>query len=227
MAEFIAELADAEQALVDVKAVSIAATLVRPVRWEAEIFGFRTMSLDIRQNTTVINRVLQEIWHKMNPVAKVTVPKEGSPEWITWIMDELNKPMGFLPNFFGVSEEARELLDLLYLVRETLDGPDPQSIGTFILSMTRSAADVLGLYLLAKYCGLFRDDTSSESCRLRIVPLFETIDDLRAGPAIMKELLAPALSKIRERQRRPAGNHAGLFRQQQGWRLLLRQLRTV
>ncbi len=195
VAEFIAELAAAERALVDVKAVSIAATLVRPVRWEAEIFGFRTVSLDIRQNTTVTNRVLQEIWHKMNPVAKVSVPKEGSPEWTAWIIDELNKPLGFLPNFFGVSEETRELLDLLYLIRETLNGPDPQSIGTFILSMTRSAADVLGLYLLAKYCGLFRDDTSSESCRLRIVPLFETIDDLRAGPEIMKELLATGVVK--------------------------------
>ncbi len=41
---------------------------------------------------------------------------------------------------------------------------------------------MLGLYLLAKYCGLFSDETSRESCRLRIVPLFETIDDLRAAP---------------------------------------------
>lgn len=191
--EFIAEFSIAERALVDMKAVSIAATLVRPVRWEAEIFGFRTVSLDIRQNTTVINRVLLEIWHKMNPVTKERAPKEGSAEWSSWILGELNKPLGFLPNFFGVSEETRELLDLLYLIRETMDGPDPQSVGAFILSMTRSAADVLGLYLLAKYCGLFTDDTSSESCRLRIVPLFETIDDLRAGPAIMKELLATAV----------------------------------
>ena len=163
---------------------------MRPVRWEAEIFGFRTVSLDIRQNTTVINRVLQEIWTKMNPVSKTKVPELGTPAWSAWIIDELNKPLGFLPHFFGVSEEARELLDLLYLARETLDGSDPQSVGTFILSMTKSSSDILGLYLLAKYCGLFSDDTSSESCRLRVVPLFETIDDLRAGPAIMKELFA-------------------------------------
>ena len=187
--EFVAEIAAAENALAELKAVSLAATLVRPVRWEAEIFGFRTVSLDIRQNTTVINRVLQEIWSKMNPVSKATVPGLATPEWTAWIIDELNKPFGFLPHFFDVSAEARELLDLLYLARETLDGPDPQSLGTFILSMTKSSADILGLYLLAKYCGLFSDHTSSESCRLRIVPLFETIDDLRAGPAIMKELL--------------------------------------
>ncbi len=193
--DFIAELAAAETALAEMKAVSIAATLVRPVRWEAEIFGFRTLSLDLRQNTTVINRVLREIWHKMNPVSKTSPPEPGTPDWLAWISEELRKPLGFLPQFRGVSEEARELLDLLLLARETLDGPDPKSIGTFILSMTKTAADVLGLYLLAKYCGLFNDDTSIESCRLRIVPLFETIDDLRAGPAIMTELLATAVVK--------------------------------
>ncbi len=198
---------------------------MRPVRWEAEIFGFRTVSLDIRQNTTVTNRVLQEIWHKMNPVAKVIPFPEG---WQSG-MDRLDhgrtqQAAGLPAHFFGVSEEARELLDLLYLIRETLDGPRSCNPSAPSFSpMTRSAADVLGLYLLAKYCGLFRDDTSSESCRLRIVPLFETIDDLRAGPAIMKELLATGVVKIRKRQRRPPGNYAGLFRQQQGRRLLLRQ----
>jgi phosphoenolpyruvate carboxylase len=186
ISDLIAELSAAENALAEMKAVSLAATLVRPVRWEAEIFGFRTVSLDIRQNTTVINRVLQEIWSKLNPVSETKAPELGSAGWLSWIIDELNKPLGFLPHFFGVSEEARELLDLLYLARETLDGPDPQSVGTFILSMTKSAADILGLYLLAKYCGLF----SGDSCRLRIVPLFETIDDLRAGPGIMQELFA-------------------------------------
>jgi phosphoenolpyruvate carboxylase len=56
--------------------------------------------------------------------------------------------------------------------------------------MTQNASDVLGLYLLAKYVGLFADETSREVCRLRVVPLFETIDDLRRAPAIMTELLA-------------------------------------
>jgi phosphoenolpyruvate carboxylase len=48
--------------------------------------------------------------------------------------------------------------------------------------MTQHASDVLGLYLLAKFCGLFADETARETCRIRIVPLFETIDDLRAAP---------------------------------------------
>lgn len=193
--ELMAELLAAEEVLARMQSVSLAATLVRPVRWEVETFGFRTVSLDIRQNTTVINRVLQEIWHKMNPVSPAPPPEPGSTAWSKWINDELQKPLGFLPLFRGVSDEARELLDLLGLIRETIDGADPQAIGCFILSMTQHASDVQGLYLLAKYTGLFADETAREVCRLKIVPLFETIDDLRAAPAIMTELLASFVVK--------------------------------
>ena len=194
-AELMRDLLTAEETLAQMQSVSLASSLIRPVRWEVETFGFRSMSLDIRQNTTVINRVLQEIWRKMNPLAPGEAPVPGSPAWTAWINAELEKPLGFLPQFRGVSAETRELLDLLLLIRETLDGPDPQAIGTFILSMTQHVSDILGLYLLAKYCGLFADENAREVCRMKVVPLFETIDDLRAAPGIMTELLARPVVK--------------------------------
>ncbi len=188
--ELISALHFAEATLAEMNAAGLATSLVRPVRWEAEVFGFRTACLDIRQNTTVINRVLTEVWGKMHPVAKSPAPEIHSAAWNKWIASELEKPMGYVPQFRNMSEEATELLGLLHLIRETLDGPDPKAIGTFILSMTQSADDVLGLYLLAKYCGLFSDPSSHETCRIRVVPLFETIEDLREGPAIIESLLA-------------------------------------
>jgi phosphoenolpyruvate carboxylase len=191
--EFMEHLSRAEQALSEMKIPGLAATLVKPVRWEADIFGFRTAALDLRQNTTVINRVLGEIWQKLNPLATEDAPAPGSAAWSAWLSEELDKPLGFLPRFQNVSEETAELLGLLDLVRETLDGPDPEAIGTFILSMTQRADDILGLYLLAKFCGLFADATARETCRIKVVPLFETIEDLREGPAIMRELLAKPL----------------------------------
>ncbi len=187
--ELIAALQFIENTLGDMNASGLATSLVRPIRWEAEVFGFRTACLDIRQNTTVINRVLTEVWSKMNPLG-TAAPEIHSSDWNMWITSELAKPMGFVPQFRDMSEESQELLSLLHLIRETLDGPDPKAIGTFILSMTQSADDVLGLYLLAKYCGLFSDPSSHKTCRIRVVPLFETIDDLRAGPAIMETLFA-------------------------------------
>jgi phosphoenolpyruvate carboxylase len=188
-AELASCLLAAEEALAMMQAISLASSVVRPVRWEVEIFGFRTASLDLRQNTAVINRVLAEIWRKLNPLDPNSPPEPGSAAWNAWIEAELEKPLGFLPQFRGVSAEAQELLGLLSLAREFIEGPDPQAIGAFIISMTQHASDVLGLYLLAKYCGLFADETSRESCRLRIVPLFETIDDLRRAPAILETML--------------------------------------
>lgn len=188
--ELIGELLAAEETLAQMQSVSLASSLVRPLRWEVETFGFRAVSLDIRQNTTVINRVLKELWRKLNPLDAGEGPEPGTTEWRAWIEAELNKPLGFLPQFRGVTDEARELLSLLELIRETIDGPDPQAIGAFILSMTQHASDVLGLYLLAKFSGLFADETARETCRIRVVPLFETIDDLRAAPQIMSDLLA-------------------------------------
>ena len=42
----------------------------------------------------------------------------------------------------------------------------------------------LGVYLLAKYAGLYADAEGTESCTLPVVPLFETIGDLQGGPAL-------------------------------------------
>jgi phosphoenolpyruvate carboxylase len=188
--ELVQLLRDSENALAEMKSTGLAAGYVRPVRWELEIFGFRTVSLDLRQNTTVVNRVLRQLWCKLNPLDVENAPVPGTQRWGQWLADELAKPLGFLPQFQGTSDEASELLGLLELIRGTIEGPDPKAIGAFILSMTQSADDILGLYLLAKFCGLFSDATARECCRLRVVPLFETIEDLRAAPAIMKKLLS-------------------------------------
>jgi phosphoenolpyruvate carboxylase len=188
-AELSAAIYRAEEGLAQMRAAAIASAIVRPVRWEVDIFGFRTVGLDLRQNTTVINRVLGELWKKFNLVTRHEPPEPYSHEWTRWVSGELKRPMGFLPLFSGLSDEARETLDLMALIRETLNGPDPRAINSFVLSMTRSATDILGLYLLAKYSGLFTDEAATESSRLAIVPLFETIDDLQSAPAIMEEFL--------------------------------------
>ncbi|MFC6050783.1 phosphoenolpyruvate carboxylase, partial [Methylobacterium hispanicum] len=103
---------------------------------------------------------------------------------------ELARPRDPERGFDDLPDAAQETLDTFALVGEMRDTLDREAFGSFILSMTRSVEDVLGAYLLAKEAGLFLDGAGTEICPLPIVPLFETIDDLRAAPAIMKELLA-------------------------------------
>ncbi|HET6756052.1 MAG TPA: phosphoenolpyruvate carboxylase, partial [Burkholderiales bacterium] len=86
--------------------------------------------------------------------------------------------------------DAAETLSMFRLVREMRLEVDREAFGTFILSMTQSVADVLAVYVLAKYARLFADPAGVERCTLPIVPLFETIEDLRAAPIIMRDLFA-------------------------------------
>ena len=191
-----AQLADdlraLERALIDMKASSIAACFLVPLRWEVETFGFRTVSLDIRQNSTVINRVLGEIW-RLNSSESDAVPEPGSPSWSQRLRAALRAEQIPTPRLSPLSEEASEAMALFRLIQEVLTGGDQQAIGAFILSMTTSADDLLAVYLLAKYAGLCGGHDGSGPITLPIVPLFETIADLRAAPAILKDLLTVPL----------------------------------
>jgi phosphoenolpyruvate carboxylase len=120
-------------------------------------------------------------------------PAPQSDAWKAWLLAELARPRAADRVLAGLSPEAEETLAMLRLVPEMRGRLDREAFGSFILSMTRSVADVLGVYLLAKEAGVFLDAAGTEICPLPIVPLFETIDDLRAAPAIMRELLAVPL----------------------------------
>jgi phosphoenolpyruvate carboxylase len=85
---------------------------------------------------------------------------------------------------------ARETFELMQLVGESREKFDERAFGNFILSMTRTTTDILGVYLIAKFAGLFIKEDDAEYCFLPIVPLFETIEDLRMAPEVMRELLA-------------------------------------
>src|SRR5256884_1784455 len=84
---------------------------------------------------------------------------------------------------------AAETAGMFRLIREARDRLDREAIGSFVLSMTHSVSDVLGAFLFAKQAGLFADAAGTESCTLPIVPLFESIDDLRRAPELVRELL--------------------------------------
>ena len=86
VSHFIADLRCIEAGLNEIQAHRLAARLIMPLRFRAETFGFRTTTLDIRQNSTVITAVLSEIWALTGPV-----PTKGSPNWARRLRDELGQ----------------------------------------------------------------------------------------------------------------------------------------
>jgi phosphoenolpyruvate carboxylase len=188
--ELITDLAIAEEALAESGSVGLAHDLVRPLRWAAEVFRFRTVRLDLRENTTRLTQTLQALWRAMMGPDRGEPPAPDSGEWKAWLLAELGRPRVGPPIARTLPPEAVETLGMFKLARDQYEEFDREAFGSFVLSMSRSVADILGAYVLAKEAALYHDAASVEACTLPIVPLFETITDLRAAPAIMRELLA-------------------------------------
>jgi phosphoenolpyruvate carboxylase len=187
--ELVRQLLVMERALMGMQAHDLVVQRIRPLRWHVEIFGFRTAALDIRQNSTVVNKTLIEVWQRLFPDKAAAIPAPNSKEWRVWIDRELAQAYKPLPAMEGLSKDAAEMLAVLDVVAEARGGADPKAIGALILSMTTSTADVLAYFLLAKYKGLVPDEDIAERAPLTVVPLFETIEDLQRSEQIMPELL--------------------------------------
>ncbi len=189
--DLIADLRAIESALEAIEADTLARQFLRPIRWRAEVFGFRTTSLDIRQNSTVVTDVLSEIWAKQGEATEF-----GTPAWSERLRKEIARDDFPVMPVDELSADARELTTLMSVIYEARKGEDPASIGGFILSMTRSTDDLLAVYLLARYAGF-----SVDAIGLPIVPLFETIDDLRNAPQILHNLIeVPLVRRSLKRQ---------------------------
>ncbi len=184
------DLQTLELGLNDSRCEHLSTSNVSPLRHMVNTFGFRTASLDLRENTTVTNGVLAEIWQACYQKTHFDVPDSKSDEWKEWITSELMQPLRVIPNFDILSEQAQATLAMLEQVKHYRSKLDPKTFGPFILSTTQTSVDVLGVYLLAKYVGLFTDADGLEACRILVVPLLESFEDLKNGPAILNELLA-------------------------------------
>lgn len=185
----VADLLAVERALAEAGCDGLARELVRPFRREVECFRFRTAALDLRESSTVTNAAMRALW-RAGSGAAAAEPPPGRERWKAWLLEELARPPSGAPEDPTRAAQGGATLELLRLIAETRDRLDREAVGSFVLSTTRSVADVLGVYLLARDAGLFQDGEGGARCTLAIVPLFETIDDLDRAPAVLRELLS-------------------------------------
>ena len=176
--ELLSDIHCLEDGLVEIGAANIANKNVSPLRVLVETFGFRTASLDVRQNSDVINRSA----HALMSLAG-NAPAPGSDSWAARLRSDLAGRFEIpSPDDSDLDEETTETIALFRLLGERRT--DSEAIGAFVLSMTHSVEDVLAVRWLAKAL-----DVATEAFP-HIVPLFETIDDLRNGAKIIGSLLA-------------------------------------
>ena len=182
----------------------IATHEVDPVASIVRAFGFHLARLDIRQNSAFHDQAVAQL------LAAADVPDGAAwPHWdedrrLDLLRSELASPRPLVRPGSAVGAEADAVLSCYAVLLEELESHGPDGIGSLIVSMTRSLSDLLVVYLLAKEAGLIVTEPEGDWCRLAVVPLFETIDDLQASPQILQAFLAePITERTLERTHRP------------------------
>ena len=164
------------------------ASLVSRLMRQVSTFGLHLAKLDLRQSAPRHTEALSEITRELGLAPYGERREAGRVEWLT---SELSTPRPLLSGDARPSEATRETLDLFRVARRALDELSPSAIGTYVISMAKDVSDVLAVLVLAKEAGLYQPAVGARElvARLRVAPLFETIEDLRRAPGVLSRLL--------------------------------------
>jgi len=80
--------------------------------------------------------------------------------------------------------------ELFVAINELVDRFGPEVIESYIISMTKSADDVMAAVLIAKMAGLISLNPRQEFAKIGFVPLLETVTELRSADKILDDLLS-------------------------------------
>ncbi len=168
--------------------------LTRPrlntLRRAAEIFGFHLATLDMRQSSDVHERVLAELFRAAGVCPDYADLSEQ--EKVMLLLAELEQPRLLRSPYLAYSDETVSELGVLKAARQIREQFGSRAIRNYIISHTETVSDLLEVFLLQREAGLMHVGTNDKApdAQLMVIPLFETIPDLRNAPGIMDGLLA-------------------------------------
>lgn len=155
-----------------------------------ETFGFHLATIDIRQSSDVHEKIITELFNKAG--YEFNYNELSEKDKVALLLEELKQPRLLFSGFQNYSELLQTELGVFNRVREVRRDYGAESIKQYIISHTENLSDLLEVALLQKETGLLRGIWGSAKIQmdLNIVPLFETIADLRNAPTIMGEWLS-------------------------------------
>ena len=157
------------------------------LREALDVFGFHLSGLDMRQNSDVHEEVVAELlaWAGVHS----DYASLSEDERVNILAAELSTRRPLIGDRGQLSELARKELAIVSAATRAVDIYGPRAVPNYIISMCRSVSDLLEAGLLLKECGLLDASDDEPSCPVGIVPLFETIGDLRRGASILEAAL--------------------------------------
>ncbi|MGC1526922.1 MAG: phosphoenolpyruvate carboxylase [Phormidesmis sp.] len=152
---------------------------------QVEIYGFNLAQLDIRQESTRHSDTIGEITEYLGLLDK-PYNDLSETEKTDWLIQELRTRRPMIPGELPFSDIASETIATFRMVRKLHQEFGPGICQSYIISMSHTASDLLEVALLAKEAGLYDPGTGVSA--IKIVPLFETVEDLRRAPDVMRQL---------------------------------------
>ncbi len=188
--ELQADLETIEKSLLANKGEALIEPRLRPLRRAVEVFGFHLASVDLRQNSDVHEEVIAELLATARIVGDYRTLDEEEKQSV--LLSALRDPRLLrVPGVDYSSKAASELtiLDTACDLRRTYG---KRAIRQYIISHTETVSDLLEALVLLKEGGLMQGVLGDPGAHaeLIVVPLFETIGDLRQADHIMRAYYA-------------------------------------
>jgi phosphoenolpyruvate carboxylase len=206
--ELVRDLNLLKSALIHFGAWSLAQYDVQKVVRHLDIFGFHLARLDVRQNSQYYEEALKEIIKTGIP-DKYKQISQTDKSLAEFILEELEHNRPFITRTeFLASDQAREAVETFHSLRRHTRNYSERALGSLIVSMTRNARDLFTVFLFVREAGLSKMGPEGLLCPMPVVPLFETIEDLKASPRVLDEFLSHkvtinSLEYVREKRKWP------------------------
>lgn len=186
-AQILSKIGEAEKILIS-QHNGLFKNLLEDFKDRVKIFGTHFATLDIRQDSRIHQRVIDEIIAAKSGLNSENISTGDKLKWLLETDVILN------PNEFeGITKDT---LENICNVRDIQSKNGERGMSRYIISNSDEIKDVLNVYGLFRLCGYKEDDI-----KMDIVPLFETMEGLDAGEKVMKELYElPAYRKHLERR---------------------------
>ncbi len=181
--EFAADLAVIQDSLAANHVSLLSAGRLRRLTRAVDVFGFYLAPVDLRQNADVHERVVSELLHRAGVHEDYT--SLGETARIELLHTELRGMRPLYASYLPYSDETRGELDIVFSAASLRAQYGSVALPHYIISKCDGVSDLLEVALLLKEAALMTGG-ESPSVSMQIIPLFETIADLRNASATMR-----------------------------------------
>ena len=183
--ELLADLRTIDAALKEQRCEALAQPRLRPLIRTVEVFGFHLATVDLRQSSDQHERVVADLLAQARIEPRYSTLDEAAKQQV--LLRLLNDARPLRVPGAGYSAHTLDELAIFETAQEMRQRYGAHCIRHAIISHTETVSDLLEVLLLQKEVGLMRGTLDQDACAdLIVVPLFETIEDLRNAARIME-----------------------------------------